>query len=174
MPTDLLDLPGYPGHAQARSFADECVRGVSEEVLESDAALLAELSRRVASIPEDSIASLESLSAQTRRLRLRVWLNSVDADTYNAWSAPERLEQLRWRGSTSTTAQGQRSRWTAWYGLSFNEEGTASPRPAVANEDPPADAPAEAPVNLFTDKRIYTSGSGARARVDTVGGPLLY
>ena len=29
-------------------------------------------------------------------------------------------------------------------------------------------------VNLFTDKRIYTSGSGARARVDTVGGPLLY
>ena len=29
-------------------------------------------------------------------------------------------------------------------------------------------------VNLFTDKRIYISGSGARARVDTVGGPLLY
>ena len=51
MPTDLLDLPGYPGHAQARSFADECVRGVSEEVLESDTALLAELGRRVASIP---------------------------------------------------------------------------------------------------------------------------
>ena len=29
-------------------------------------------------------------------------------------------------------------------------------------------------VNLFTDKRIYTLGSGARARVGTVGGPLLY
>ena len=70
MPTDLLDLPGYPGHAQVLSFADECVRGVSGGVLGSDAALLAELSRRVASIPEDSIASLESLSAQTRRLRL--------------------------------------------------------------------------------------------------------
>ena len=39
MPTDLLDLPGYPGHAQARSFADECVRGISEDVLGSDAAM---------------------------------------------------------------------------------------------------------------------------------------
>ena len=29
-------------------------------------------------------------------------------------------------------------------------------------------------VNLFTDKRIDTLGSGARARVGTVGGPLLY
>ena len=88
MPTDLLDLPGYPGHAQARSFADECVRGVSEEVLESDAALLAELGRRVASIPEDSIASLESLSPQTRRLRLRIWLNSVDARQGQQRSVP--------------------------------------------------------------------------------------
>ena len=51
MPTDLLDLPGYPGHAQARSFVDECVRGVPAEALESDAALREELSRRVASIP---------------------------------------------------------------------------------------------------------------------------
>ena len=54
MPTDLLDLPGYPGHAQARSFADECVRGISEDVLESDAALLAELGRRVASTASPS------------------------------------------------------------------------------------------------------------------------
>ena len=29
-------------------------------------------------------------------------------------------------------------------------------------------------VNLFTDKRIYSAGSAAMARVDTVGGPLLY
>ena len=141
MPTDLLDLPGHPGHAQARPFADGCVGGVPGEVLESDAALLAELGRRVASIPEDSIALLESLSPQTRRLRLRVWLNSVDAGTYNAWSAPERLEQLQWRGSTPTAAQGQRSRWNAWYGLSFDEEGTAPPGPEVADEEPPAEAP---------------------------------
>ena len=83
MPTDLLDLPGYPGHAQARSFADECMRGVSEEVLESDAALLAELSRRVASIPEDSIASLEmprsSVPTQrgVRHARTRKWQQSA-------------------------------------------------------------------------------------------------
>ena len=29
-------------------------------------------------------------------------------------------------------------------------------------------------VNLFTDKRIYTQARAARARVGTVGGPLLY
>ena len=116
MPTDLLDLPGYPGHAQARSFVDECVRGVPAEALESDAALREELSRRVASIPGDSIATLEALSPQTRRLRLRIWLNDVDADTYNAWSAQERVEQLRWRGSNATAAQGQQARWTAWCG----------------------------------------------------------
>ena len=105
-PTDLLDLPGYPGHAQARSFVDDCVRGVPDAVLENDAALLAELGRRVASIPEDRIASLESLSPQTRRLRLRIWLSSVGAGTFNAWSAQERIEQLQWRGSKSTMAQG--------------------------------------------------------------------
>ena len=66
MPTDLLDLPGYPGHAQARSFVDECVRGVPAEALESDAALREELSRRVASIPGDSIATLEALTAHRR------------------------------------------------------------------------------------------------------------
>ena len=67
MPTDLLDLPGYPGHAQARSFADECVRGISEDVLESDAALLAELGRRAASIPEDSMQTCGRSEACSQR-----------------------------------------------------------------------------------------------------------
>ena len=68
------------------------------------------LGRRVAGVPEDRIAALESLSPQTRKLRLRIWLNSVDAGACNAWPAQERTGQLRWRGSSATTVQGTRAR----------------------------------------------------------------
>ena len=90
MPTDLLELPGYPGHDQAQPFAQGCVRGITEDTLADAAALQTELSRRVAQLSENQVASLTALSPQTRKLRLRIFLNRVSAHVYNQWTADER------------------------------------------------------------------------------------
>ena len=95
MATDLLNLPGYPGHDQVHAFADECARGMSDDTRAGAQALQAELSRRVALLSESQIAPLADLLPQTRKLWLRVLLNRVSADEFNAWSAGERVEQLR-------------------------------------------------------------------------------
>ena len=66
MPTDLLDLPGYPGHDQVQVFADDCLLGVSDDTRADPVALRAELNRRVALLSEDQVESLAALSPQTR------------------------------------------------------------------------------------------------------------
>ena len=137
MPTDLLDLPGYPGHDQVQVFADDCLLGVSDDTRADPVALRAELNRRVALLSEDQVESLAALSPQTRKLRLRVLLNRISPAVYNDWSAEERIEQLQWRGSHSTTPQGQRMRWSAWYGFAFDEAGTAA-----QDEEAPRSKPA--------------------------------
>ena len=119
MPADLTSLPGYPGHDHVRTFALDCLRDIAEEILSDDDKLRAELARRVALIPEERFASLAPLSPQTVRMRLRVWLNPIDGEAYNAWTAEERTEQLQWRGSNAVSAHGRRQRWAAWYGLTF-------------------------------------------------------
>eukprot|EP00937_MAST-01D_sp_MAST-1D-sp2_P002559 g2559.t1 len=144
MPTDLLELPGYPGHDQAQPFAQECVRDITEDTLADAAALQTELSRRVAQLSENQVASLTALSPQTRKLRLRVFLNRVSAHVYNEWTADERTEQLQWRGSSATTPQGQRLRWSSWYDFEFDDAGAAIERaeeraPAAEEQAPAAD-----------------------------------
>ena len=119
MSTDLENLPGYPGHDQAQAFTEDCVRDIPEDTQGDAVALRAELNRRAALLSEDQVESLAALSPQTRKLRLRVLLNRISPAVYNEWSAEERIEQLQWRGSHSTTPQGQRMRWSAWYGLAL-------------------------------------------------------
>ena len=60
MPTDLLDLPGYPGHAQARTFAEDCARNIPENTLDDAGALQAELSRRAALLSTDQVTALDA------------------------------------------------------------------------------------------------------------------
>ena len=82
MSTDLLDLPGYPGHGQARIFAEDCVRNIPENTLDDAGALQAELSRRAAHLSVDQVTALDALSPQTRKLHLRVLLNRISPDDY--------------------------------------------------------------------------------------------
>ena len=178
MPTDLLDLPGYPGHDQVQVFADDCLLGVSDDTRADPVALRAELNRRVALLSEDQVESLAALSPQTRKLRLRVLLNRISPAVYNDWSAEERIEQLQWRGSHSTTPQGQRMRWSAWYGFVFDEAGTAEQdeerAPAADEERAPAadeQAPAadEPPATELVElcRRAGLGGSVAAHRPST-------
>ena len=71
MPTDLLDLPGYPGHDQVQAFADDCLLGVSDDTRADPVALRAELNRRVALLSEDQVESLAALSPQPVRCPAR-------------------------------------------------------------------------------------------------------
>ena len=69
MPTDLENLPGYPGHDQAQAFIEDCVRDIPEDAQGDALALQAELNRQVALLSEDQVESLAALSPQTRKLR---------------------------------------------------------------------------------------------------------
>ena len=102
----------------------------------------AELNRRVALLSESQATPLAALSPQALKKRLRVLLNRVSADVYNAWSGQERAEQVRWRGSNATTLQGQQHWWSAWYELSFDDAGAAS-APARQDEERAADEEAD-------------------------------
>ena len=142
MSTDLENLPGYPGHDQVQTFVEDCVRDIPEGARSDAVALRAELNRRAGLLSEEQVGSLAALSPQTRKLRLRVLLNRVSPAVYNDWSAEERIEQLQWRGSHSNTPQGQRMRWSAWYGFVFDEAGAAAQeeeRAPAAGGGAPAD-----------------------------------
>ena len=47
MPTDLENLPGYPGHDQAQAFIEDCVRDIPEDAQSDALTLRAELNVRV-------------------------------------------------------------------------------------------------------------------------------